>query len=355
MRITERETLDGEYERLSVVPDGVDDLWHLQYVIEPGDRVAGDTHRRIQRQEDHMRDTGGQREHLWAALAVEDVEFDRHANRLRVGGEIVACSREDQIGFHHTINLDVHDELSIQKRFSVDQRERLEAAVEAAADPDVAIVTVEEGEATLFAVNQYGPEEIATISGPTGKGEFARARSSFFEEVAELVGRLDVDRIVVAGPGFTKEDAVDVIIDEHHDLDDEITIVDTSAAGGRGVNEVLERGVLDEVRTAAKIGEEAACVEEIMRRLGTDEPVTYGIEEVATAASYGAVDRLAILDERLRVERTAAGEWSTDPEAVLRDVEQQGGEVIVVSTRHDPGRQLANLGGIAAVLRYPIE
>ncbi len=355
MRITERETIDGDYERMSVVPDGVDDLWHLQYVIEPGDRVAGDTHRRIQRQEDHMRDTGGQREHLWAAVAVEDVEFDRHANRLRVSGEIVACSREDQVGFHHTINVDIHDEISMQKRFSVDQRDRLEAAVEAAADPDVAIVTVEEGEATLFAVNQYGPEEIATISGPTGKGEYARARSSFFEEIATLVGRLDVDRIVVAGPGFTKEDAVDVISDVHPDLDDRLTVVDTSAAGGRGVNEVLERGVLDEVRSAARIGEEAACVEEIMRRLGTDEPVTYGIDEVATAGAYGAVEQLAILDERLRLERTDDGDWSTDPETVLQQVEQQGGDIVVISARHDPGRQLANLGGIAALLRYPIE
>ena len=355
MQITDRTAIDEERERIDVVPDSVDDLWHLQYIIESGDRVAGDTHRRIQRHDEHMRDTGGQREHLWAALAVEDVEFDRHANRLRIGGEIVACSREDQVGFHHTINVDVHDEVSIEKRFSIDQRERLDAAVAAAADPDVAIVTIEEGHATVFGVNQSGPEELSTISGPTGKGEFAQARGAFFDEVATVVERLDVDRIVIAGPGFTKEDAVDAIIAARPDLGERVTVVDTSAAGMRGVREVFERGVLDEVRSAERIGAEAACVDEIMRRLATDEPATYGIDAIAAAADYGAVERLAIVDDRLRRERSADGDWSTDPEHVIRQVEQQGGDVIVISSEHDPGRQLENLGGIAAILRYAIE
>ncbi len=148
MQIKDREQIEGGRERLTVVPESVDDLWHLQYVLEPGDRVAGDTTRRIQRNDDQMRDTGGEREHMWVAIAVDDIEFHKFANRLRVGGEIVACSREDQLGFHHTLNVEEREELSIEKWFKPDQEARLEEAEEATENPDVAIATVEEGRHT---------------------------------------------------------------------------------------------------------------------------------------------------------------------------------------------------------------
>src|SRR6056297_959598 len=106
MRIAERHRTEGGRLRLTLVPEHLDDLWHLSHVIEPGDRVAGDTTRRIQRNDEQLRDTGGEREHLWLALDVEDVEFAKFANRLRVGGTINECSREDQLGLHHTINVE---------------------------------------------------------------------------------------------------------------------------------------------------------------------------------------------------------------------------------------------------------
>ena len=354
MQIHQRERLEDNRERLVIVPDSPDDLWHLAHVIEPGDIVAGDTHRRIQREDDRVRSTGGQREHMHVTLRVDDVEFHKFANRLRVGGEIVSASREDQLGFHHTLNVEIHDEVTVEKQLKPDQADRLETAVEAAEDPDVAIATVEEGRAVVYAVNQYGPEETTTISGPTGKGEYARDRSELFEELTDVLKRLSVETIVLAGPGFTKEDAHAHVAEAAPDVAELIRVVDTSAGGDRGVHEVLQRDVLEQVRTAARIGREATLVEELMERIGTEGAATYGIDHVAQAAEYGAVEQLLILDERLRTER-AGGEWETDVNDVIERVEQQGGDVVVVSNQFDPGRQLANLGGIAALLRYRIE
>ena len=77
MRISERGYGEEGRERLTLVPENVDDLWHLAHVLEPGDLVEGDTTRRIQRNDDQMRDTGGQREHLFVTL-----EVDRKSTRL---------------------------------------------------------------------------------------------------------------------------------------------------------------------------------------------------------------------------------------------------------------------------------
>ena len=355
MRIADRLQVDGGRERLTLVPENVDDLWHLSHVIEPGDRVAGDTTRRIQRDDEQLRDTGGEREHIWAALSVEDVEFARFANRLRVSGVIEDCSREDQLGHHHTINVEDHDEIDVEKRWKPDQRDRVEEAVESTDNPDVAVATVEEGQAHVHTVAQYGTEERATLTAPTGKGDYARPRSELFAELADVLKRQDVDAIILAGPGFTKQDGLDYIEENEPRLVDDITTVDTSAVGDRGVHEVLKRGAVEDVQQETRIAAESELIDELMERIAAGAKVAYGPEQVAKAAEYGAIEELLVLDERLKAERRGEGEWSIDVDSVIQSAEQKGGDVTVFSSEFDPGRQLANLGGIAALLRYRLE
>ena len=40
MRIQDRHAVDKGRERIEVVPESLDDLWHLTYVIEPGDEIG---------------------------------------------------------------------------------------------------------------------------------------------------------------------------------------------------------------------------------------------------------------------------------------------------------------------------
>ena len=355
MRIDDRVAVEGGRERITLVPETLDDLWHLTYVLEPGDHVSGDTTRRIQRNDDQMRDTGGEREHMYVTIEVADVEFARFANRLRVGGDIVDCSREDQLGHHHTLNVEERDELEVEKVWKSDQLERLQEAVEAADNPDVVVATVEEGEAHVHTVSQYGTEERASITAPTGKGEYARPREELFAEVTDVLVRQGADAVILAGPGFTKQDALDYIEDEEPDLSEQITTVDTSAVGDRGVHEVLKRGAVEEVQAETRIAEEASLIDELMKQIGEGAKAAYGPENVAQAAEFGAVDELLVLDEALRRERAGEGEWDVDADEILESVEQQGGEATVFSNEFDPGQQLANLGEIAAILRYRLD
>ncbi|SFR53743.1 protein pelota [Halogeometricum rufum] len=355
MRISSRGRGEEGRERITLVPENVDDLWHLSHVLESGDLVSGDTTRRIQRDDDQMRDTGGQREHMHVTISVGDVEFARFANRLRVGGEIVGCSREDQLGHHHTLNVEEHDEVTIEKHFKPDQIDRIEEAEEAAENPDVVIATVEEGEAHIHTVAQYGTEERFSFTAPTGKGEYARPRSELFAELGKALSRMDVDAIILAGPGFTKQDARDYVAENHPDVAEKMTVVDTSSVGDRGVHEVLKRGAVDEVQTQTRISKEADLIDDLMEGIATGEKVAYGIEAVAEAAEFGAVETLLVLDERLREERQGQGDWDVDVNEVIQSVERQGGDVAVFSSEFDPGRQLKNLGGIAAILRYRLQ
>jgi protein pelota len=355
MRIQDRQAVGEGRERIEVVPESLDDLWHLTYVIEPGDEVGGDTTRRIQRDDEELRDTGGEREHMYVTIEVDDVEFAKFANRLRVGGVIVDGSREDQFGLHHTLNVEERTEIEITKRWKPDQLERLQEAVEAAENPDVAIATVEEGEAYVHTVAQYGVEERASLTGPTGKGEYARPREELFGALTDVLARMDVDAVILAGPGFTKQDALDHIEEHAPEVAEKVTMVDTAGVGDRGVHEVLKRGAVDEVQAETRIAEEAEYIDELMERIGEGHEAAYGVEPVMEAAEFGAIDELLILDERLRAERAGEGDWNVDANDLVETVEQKGGSVTVFSSEFDPGQQLQNLGGVAALLRYRID
>ncbi|MFB6186337.1 MAG: mRNA surveillance protein pelota, partial [Halobacteriaceae archaeon] len=298
---------------------------------------------------------GGEREHLHVTLEVEETEFAKFANRLRISGIITDTSREDVIGSHHTINVEAHDEIAIQKAWQPDQLDRLEEAREASENPDVVIVTVEEGEAHIHTVAQYGVEERTSFTGTTGKGEFARDRSELFASIGEALTHLDVDAIILAGPGFTKQDVYDYIESNYPDLTDMITLVDASSVGGRGVHEVLKRGDVEDVQQESRISEEATLIDELRREIADGDTAVYGIDAVQKAADYGAIEHLLILDERLRRERGEHGDWDVDINELITSVEQKGGEVTVFSHEFSPGQQLQNLGGIAALLRYRID
>ena len=355
MHVSDRERMEGGRTAITLVPESLDDLWHLTYVLEPGDLVSGDTHRRIQRDDEQLRDTGGEREHMWVTLAVDEVEFHKFANRLRVSGVIEECSREDQLGLHHTLNVEERKKITVEKVWQPDQLDRIEEAVEAAEQPEVAIATVEEGEAHIHTVAQYGVDEYATFTNTTGKGEYSRARDELFEDLAGALAHLEADAVILAGPGFTKRDALDYIEENDPDLTEDITVVDTSAVGGRGVHEVLKRGAVDDVQEETRIAEESAKIDELMERMATDGAVAYGIDEVKTAADYGAIETLLVLDERLRQERAGEGDWDVDVNDLVETVDQQGGDVTVFSHEFDPGQQLRNLGGVGALLRYRLD
>lgn len=356
MRIVQRGYGEEGRDRVTVVPETVDDLWHLSHVLEPGDLVEGDTTRRIQRADDQMRDTGGEREHLHMTIEVEDVEFARFANRLRVSGVIQRCSREDQLGLHHTINVEQREELTIEKHLKPDQEERLKEAEEATDAPDVAIVTVEEGAAYIHTVQQYGADEYASFTRPTGKGEYAQPRKRLWEELGSALSHLQTEAIILAGPGFTKQDALDYLKEEYPDVVEKIvSTVDTSGVGDRGVHEVLKRGAVDDVQEQTRISRESNLIDKLTENIAQGAKAAYGPQQVAEAAEFGAVETLLVLDEKLREERQGEGDWEIDANDVIESVEQKGGDVVVFSHEFAPGEQLKNLGGIAAILRYRLQ
>ncbi|HOJ96734.1 MAG TPA: mRNA surveillance protein Pelota, partial [Methanospirillum sp.] len=90
---------------------------------------------------------------------------------------------------------------------------------------------------------------------------------------------------------------------------------------------------------------EVTLLDELMRRIGKDEPVAYGMEAVKDATNCGAVQTLMVVDRLLR---------NPDAASLITRAEEMRSEVVIFSSRFEPGERLIGLGGIAAILRYAI-
>jgi len=337
MKVIE-ENLRSKRGEIKLIPESLDDLWHLKYIIEPGDIVYSWT-KRIRESEDKLR-SDKERITVRLGVEVEKVEFHRFANRLRVTGRIV-CGVEDS--GYHTLSIVVGKELSIVKEWKDEQLKRIKLAVQKR--PEVVIVTIEEGEAVVGVVRDWGVEEIFDVRRSYGKDSSERVE--FFHEIMRQLESLEFKYIVVAGPGFTKEDFGRFLKEKKNW---KILICDASSVGVRGFLEVLKRGALDRIGREIRLKEEAEYIEEMLEKIAKDEKVVYGIEDVKKAYEYGAIEVLLIVDEFLREERLR---WDID--SFLKSVEDLGGKIVILSSEFEPGKILMGLGGIGALLRFSFE
>ncbi|MDM7912260.1 MAG: mRNA surveillance protein pelota [Methanotrichaceae archaeon] len=340
-----KENLRGDEGEITLLPESLDDLWHLKYLIEPGDLVFALTHRKVQAIADKARPEKLERRPVRLGVRVEDVEFHIYSNWLRLHGVIKSGI---DVGAYHTLNIEVGTDLSIVKHhWRPDQFQRIKEAVAESKRPKVVLALVEEGEATIGVLRQFGVQMAAELRAGSGKGGGEDHRAQFFRDVAGAINQAAGEdaRVILAGPGFAKDDLKKVIDSAYPDLAKRITMEDASSIGRSGFQEVLRRGAVSRVLEDSRIAQETKLIDDLFREIATDGKAAYGLKEVQDAINYGAVEHLLVLDE-------VARRRSLD--SLMRDVASARGKVVIFSSEFEPGERLRALGGVAALLRFKI-
>ncbi len=338
--------LKGDEGEISLIPENLDDLWHLKYIVEPGDLVFSHTKRSLEGATDKIRPEKGEKKVVRLGIRVEKVEFHRFSNRLRIHGKIETGVDE---GSYHTLNIEPGKDLAIIKeRWRPEQIKRIEDAVKASKRARITIVVLEEGEAEIGVLREYGVEPFSSIRTGYGKG-MGSQRHDFFREVYEHLNQLESDYIILAGPGFAKDDFYRFLREKYPEIAGRVLVETTSAGGRRGFVEVIKRGAVGRIGEEVRLSLEAEVVEKILSEISKDGMAVYGLEDVMKAHSYGAIDVLAIVDEFLREQREVH-----DIDGLMLEVERNGGKVVVLSNEFEPGKQIMGLGGIAGLLRFRI-
>ena len=334
MKIKNENEKEGIVE---VIPETLDDLWHLSHIIEVGDNASSRTTRRIQDTTgDKTRGDRGVKKTFYLGLDIKNISFHLFTGKLRLTG-VITRGPEDLIplGSHHTLEVKLNVPLTIKK----------------SRWPKWAIKRL--NQATLGLMRQFGIEYYGPITGHvSGKRIVDKNRQKniiqFYEKVIESIVKFDsIQNIVIAGPGFVKNDFYDYLKDKHQDLA-KISIIESTGSGGRnGINEVLKKGTVEKLTSENRVALEMGAINNLLSEIGRNSSkIVYGVRQTQNAINLGAVSQLLILDVKVAEENMGEA---------MDMVENMKGEVMVVSSEHEGGKQLESLGGMAAILRYQID
>ncbi len=331
----------------------LDDLWVLYNIIEAGDLVSGKTQRKIEYASEKEKKT------IFLKIEVEKVEFHKTSNVLRISGKIVEGPEDVPLGSYHTISVEPGYKLTIEKKeFKKYQIDKLEEAVKSTSKPRVLLTVFEPGHADFALLRGWGLDYIGTldelIEGKELADQMEKSKDYFYKQylksIKNLVESHNLDKVIVGSISLYQEEFRKYV--ENSELKDKVIFTNVSTIGKTGLNEILKRGVLSNIIKEERITKETQLVEKLMAEIGKEGLATYGIKETEEAVNYGAVDTLLITDTLITKYRS---ENKFDKlEKIMKMVESQRGKVEIISSQHDAGKMLDNLGGMAALLRFKV-
>ncbi|KAF5056374.1 eRF1 domain 3 [anaerobic digester metagenome] len=180
------------------------------------------------------------------------------------------------------------------------------------------------------------------VTAGSSKGDEGGGRQGFYDRLIELLGQVD-GPLVVAGPGFVKEEFAARLRSTTPAIGVRTTLAETRRVGKGAVQEAIGNGVLERIAGDAELAREVTLMEEVIRRIATDGAVAYGMTETRRAVEYGAAEQVLVVDRLLRDHAA---------QSLMEGAEQLGANVAVLSSSFEPGERLDALGGVAALLRY---
>jgi protein pelota len=346
---------------VKVVPKTLDDLWHLYNIIYKGDLIHGRTTREVKMDAEYSRPKKGKRVSVFLSIKVDDVVWDRSLNRLRVHGQIHEAPEDIAgRGSYHTLNVVVNKPITIiKKEWLKHQIDRLERARRYEVPP-IILVSIDSEEYCIATIRQYGVdvqvESKARLPGKLEAEKRANALQGYLKDALNAlkeIWRNTRCSIVIIGVGFIKNQFTKYLENEAPEIAQAIAgVKNVNSSGVAGIQEALRSGILDAALKNIRVAEEAKMVEEVLARLGREKrDVTYGFEQVKKADLYGAVETLLVTDFTIR---DASREKRLELESLMSQVEKRNGKVVVISVEHEAGQKLLALGGVAALLRFPV-
>ncbi|KAG8533659.1 uncharacterized protein KY384_001400 [Bacidia gigantensis] len=368
---------------ITLYPEDPEDMWFTYNLLRPGDLLRASALRRVTT-ESTTGSTSSQRVHMTLLIRVTALDFDMQASQLHVSGRIAEETKHTKVGQFHTLDLELNRNFTVEKKEGWDSVAR--ALVSEACDPvksaEVWVVVMQEGLANIALLTgqrtvhrQKVEVGVPKKRGVGRQGDHDKGLERFYavtmETLLRQIGDLgpeggQVKPVLLASPGFTAQGFLKYVMETAQRKGDKALlarrdsfVVAHSASGYmHALDEVLKSPEVLARLKDTKYARETKVMDEFKTLLRKDDGrAWYGPREVEQAVEKGAVGRgggvLLIIDDLFRAQDVAKRKrWVGLVDRVRDD---EGGEVRILSGTHDSGKQLEALGGIAAILTFPLE
>ena len=363
---------------ITLYPEEPEDMWLTYNLIREGDQLKASAIRRITKDND-TGNVSSERKRMTLVINVTRLDFDMQASQLHVSGRIVEETQFTSVGQYHTLDLELHRNFTLTKKEGWDSIAR--ALVKDACNPvksaEVWAVVMQEGLANIAVLTGHRTvqrQKIAvTIPKKRGVGrqtDHDKGMEKFFQTTLDtLLRQIDLSQskpILLASPGFVAAGFLKFVMDfatrsgnkSLQAQKSNFLVVHSASGYMHALDEVLRsKEVLAKLKDT-KYARETRLMDQFKTLLREDDGrAWYGPKEVEHCVDKGAVGRgggvLLIIDDLFRSQNVGERQRWVKLVDRVRDVE--GGEVSIFSGTHDSGKQLAALGGVAAILTFPLE
>ncbi len=329
-------------QSLKLEPESFDDLYLIARVVSGGDVVEAKSLRRFRASEG---DVGEQKE-VTIRLQVERAEVDKSADMLRITGKIVGGHPEEfiRMGSYHTINLGAGEIIDIQKPEWKDYLlKRIKQAMLDSKKPKLGIIVMDDELATIAYVKGYGIEILSQLYSKLSKRmkekDFEKQKEQYFNDLIKSANNMKVDIVVLAGPGFTKDDLKKHIAQKGAKVEKKVFYTAASDAERSGVREVMQSDIVADIFEKEHVRKEFEYLNIFLQGVRTSGAF-YGNAQVREALeSYRAGIVLvndSVLDDKQVKE-------------LLDIADQSKVRIEIFNSEDDAGMQLKNFKDIAAI------
>ncbi|KAH7361528.1 pelota [Plectosphaerella cucumerina] len=365
---------DAGEDAVTLTPEDSEDMWHAYNLISAGDIVIAHAVRKVVL-ETKTGSTSSDRVHTKLAIKVKSTFFDPQAGQLQVSGIVKSENQYVSLGQYHTLDLEVHRPFTIGKPEGWDSvaTDALNESISDDKDGAMAAIVMQEGIANICLITQFRTVLKQRVEAVIPKKRSAAADTSkgmqqfYAKTLANLLRTISFDQprpLLLASPGFVAADFRKYIADEGRDKSDkklsaiakEAVVVHSSTGHVHSLNEVLKSPEMGTKLKDFKFTKETKLMDTFFDRLRLDDGrAWYGTSAITRAVEEGAIGPgggvLMMNNSLFRSSDIATRKQYV---ALVDKVKAAGGEVRILSSDHESGKRLDMLGGVAALLSYPI-
>lgn len=362
---------------ITLCPEEPEDMWFTYNLIRPTDTLRASALRRVTT-ESSTGSTSSTRIHTTLTIRVTGSDFDPQSAQLHVSGRLTEETKYTKVGQYHTLDLELNRNFTLEKAEGWDSvaRDLVREACDPVKSSEAWAVVLEEGLANLCVLTgsrtvlrQRIEGKVPRKRGGLAQGDHDKGMGKFFQTVLDtLLRQIDLTEskpILLASPGYTAQNFQKFIIETATRTGNKallaqktnFLIVHSSSGHLYALNEILSSPEVLMRLKDTKYARETNLMDNFMTMLRKDDGrAWYGPREVEQAAEQGALGRgggvLLISNALFRAQDVSVRRRWVKLVDKVRDVE--GGEVRVLSSEHESGKKLEGLGGIAAILTFPL-
>ena len=327
---------------VKLVPESFEDLYLLAMIISGGDRISAHGYRRFKPEEG---DKGEQKE-VFIKLSAEKTELDKAAGRLRITGKILEGRPEEyvRINSYHTLSIGPGDQMEIEKeRWSGFIIRRLKQAVAEARRPRLGIIAMDDEKATMAYVRGYGidltGEIYSHLSKKMKERDFERQKETYFKDVIASVDRMDVEIVIMAGPGFMKDDIKKYMESNRIPVSKRLVYVPAADAERSGIREVMKSETVSKLLESEHVKKEFEYLDLFFRGIRASGAMS-GLERIRAALSEYRIGVILVNDSVLNNEEV---------KKLLDEADRAGVKIEIFNSDDEAGKQLASFKDVAAI------